>query len=128
VNVEAFENLKRVLRSVRPEELDMTNWRYCAIGHASRDAWFMKRALARSFSSAEKVFEVRRRDSVALFTIRAGRTPEQVIAAIDALIESAASEQHVRRQAIIDQLLAAALKVERGARVAARALLAAFGI
>jgi hypothetical protein len=80
MNLEAFHNLKRVLRTVPQGELRMENWNLCAIGHASRDPWFQQRRLERSFKSAAGVFGVRYSEALGLFSLKAGRTPEQVIA------------------------------------------------
>ena len=40
MNIAAFENLKRVLRTVSEGELRMDCWDSCAIGYASQDPWF----------------------------------------------------------------------------------------
>ena len=37
VNVQGFEELKRILANVPEGQLDMTNWNSCACGHATRD-------------------------------------------------------------------------------------------
>lgn len=129
MNVEAFENLNRVLRTIQPDQLHMQSWSHCAIGHATRDAWFQRRGLLRSFGSAQRVFGIGNRDAIRLFTARAGDTPDQVIATIDQFVSSGPDEEArraARRQAIIDQMLQAALKAERAARSAARALVAFF--
>ena len=131
VNVEAFDNLKRVLRSVPPESLDMSNWNRCAIGHACDDAWFRERRLDTSFASARRVFGIDKPQAVHLFTRRAGTTPDEVIATIEWFVRAGAeaeAELYARRQAIIDSMLAQARKVERVARSAVRTLVAMFGI
>ena len=131
MNVEAFDNLKRVLRSVPPNELNMQNWNRCAIGHASEDGWFQERRLNTSFASVRRVFGVGKAEAVFLFSARAGNTPDEVIATIDWFLGAAAqgeAERHARRQAIIDKMLVAASQAERAARSAARTLIAMFGI
>ena|SRR5688572_7753291 len=42
VNTAAFENLKRVLRTVPQGELRMECWDSCAIGYATQDPWFWR--------------------------------------------------------------------------------------
>jgi hypothetical protein len=131
MNLEAFDNLKRVLRTVPEGQLQMQSWTHCAIGHASRDPWFQERGLLRSFASAERAFGVHYRDAVTLFSARAGDSPEQVIATIDRFIGSVASQEAelaARRQAIIDQMLKAAIKVERAARTGIKVLIGAMGL
>jgi hypothetical protein len=131
VNVEAFDNLKRVLRSVPPNELNMQNWNRCAIGHASEDVWFQERRLDTSFASARRVFGIGKAEALHLFSARAGNTPDEVIETIDWFVGSAAeadAERHARRQAIIDKMLAAASRAEKKARESVRALAAFFGI
>ena len=130
MNLEAFDNLKRVLHRVPEHELRMDNWNSCAIGHASRDAWFRARGLQPSFSSAARVFGVRHSEALALFSVKAGRTPEQVIATLDRFVgisQEIEVDLHARRQAVIDQMLQAASKAERVARSAVKTLVAAFG-
>ena len=131
MNIEAFENLKRVLRTVPPNELDMRNWNRCAIGHASGDAWFQERRLETSFASARRVFGIGKGEAHALFSSRAGNTPDEVIATLDWFVGAGAqaeAEREARRQATIDSMLAAASKAERVARSAVRSLVAMFGI
>jgi hypothetical protein len=131
VNVEAFDNLKRVLRSVPPNELNMQNWNRCAIGHASEDVWFQERRLDTSFTSARRVFGLGKGEAMLLFSARAGNTPDEVIDTIDwfvGLTAEAAAERHARRQALIDNMLAAASHAEKKAREAVRALAAIFGV
>jgi hypothetical protein len=47
MNKPAFVELLRVLRNVKPEQFDMSNWTCgttaCAIGHAFSDPWFVER-------------------------------------------------------------------------------------
>ena len=131
MDVEAFENLKRVLRTVAPNQLDMRNWNRCAIGHASQDAWFQERRLHPSFASAQRVFSIAKADAFHLFTGRAGTTPQEVIATLDWFIGAslkAEAERHARRQAIIDSMLAKARTAETVARSAVRTVVAMFGL
>src|SRR5215203_4331055 len=121
MNLEAVNNLKRVLRTVPEGELRMENWSFCAVGHASRDPWFQRRRLERSFKSAARVFDVRYSEALGLFSLKAGRTPEQVIATLDRFVgvtQDTEVELRARRQAVIDQMLQAASKAVRVARSA----------
>jgi hypothetical protein len=130
MNLEAFDNLQRVLRSVPEQELRMENWNDCAIGHASRDPWFQQRMLEHNFKSAARVFGVGSSEALFLFSVKAGRTPAEVLATLDRFVggtPEAETELRAKRQAVIDHMLQAALKVERAARSTARALLGAFG-
>lgn len=47
MNLEAFENLLRVLENVPEEQFDLGDWecgtKACAVGWAARDAWFHDR-------------------------------------------------------------------------------------
>ena len=131
MNVEAFENLKRILGTVPADQFEMSNWKSCAIGHACHDAWFMKRGLCTSFASAQRVFGLSKPEALYSFSLRAGRTPDEVLATINRFVGSTAvdeSERHAHRQAIIDGMLAAASRVDQTARKVARALVAAFGL
>ncbi len=130
MNLEAFDNLKRVLRSVPEQDLHMENWKTCAVGHASRDAWFQQRTLEPSFKSAARVFGIRYSEALFLFSLKAGRTPVQVLATLERFLgdtQETETQLRARRQAVIDQMLRAASNVERAARSTARALLGAFG-
>jgi hypothetical protein len=114
VNVEAFDNLKRVLRSVPPNELNMQNWNRCSIGHASEDVWFQE----------PPRYELRQRAPCL-------RHRDEVIDTINWFVGLAAeadAERHARRQALIDKMLAAASRAEKKARESVRALAAFFGI
>ena len=131
MNVEALENLKRVLGTVPADQFEMSNWNSCAIGHACHDAWFVKRRLDRSFASAQRVFGLSKHEALYLFSLRSGRTPDEVLATINRFVGSTAvdeAERHSRRQAIIDIMLAAATRAEHAARKAAKAVVAAFGL
>jgi hypothetical protein len=131
MNVEAFENLKRILHTLSADQLDMSNWSRCAIGHACHDAWFVERRLCPSFESARRIFEVPKGAAVQLFSLRAGSTPDEVIASLNTFMGITVAfeaERHARRQAVIDGMLTSAAKAERAARRMARAVVAAFGL
>ena len=131
VNTAAFENLKRVLRTVPEGELRMECWESCAIGYATQDAWFRQRGLQCSFKSASRVFGVHITEALSLFSLRAGTTPDEVIASINRFIgvtQLNPPEAHLRRQAIIDGMLRSALKAERAARQGVKAVLAMIGL
>jgi hypothetical protein len=66
-----------------------------------------------------------------LFSLRAGTTPDEVIASIDRFIgvtQPEPSEAQMRRQAIIDGMLRSASKAERAARDGVKAVLAMIGL
>jgi hypothetical protein len=131
VNKSAFENLKRVLRTVPEGELRMEIWDRCAIGYATTDAWFQRRGLERNFKSASRVFDIRYFEAVSLFTVRAGRTPQEVLATIDRFMgvtEPSPAQAHARRQTIIDGMLRSAMKAERAARRGVTVMLAMVGL
>ena len=131
VNTAAFENLKRVLRTVPQGELRMECWDSCAIGYATQDAWFRQQGLQCSFKSASRVFGVHYTQALSLFSLRAGRTPDEVIASINRFIgvtQLDPSEAHLRRQAILDGMLRSASKAERAARQGVKAVLAMIGL
>src|SRR4051812_4115167 len=90
VNVQGFEELKRVLSSVPEGQLDMTSWNSCACGHATRDEWFRSQGLTTctDFPTAAAFFEITRGQAEALFSGRNGRcvTTTQVIENIDQLL------------------------------------------
>jgi hypothetical protein len=118
VNVQGFEQLKRVLSSVPEGQLDMTNWNSCACGHATRDEWFQGRGFTscHSFGEAAAFFRISYTEAKALFSGQTGClvTPNDVIEHISAFLarppESTEAVQHSRRQAIIDGLLVKANK------------------
>jgi hypothetical protein len=131
MNVEAFENLKRILHTLSADQLDMSNWNRCAIGHACHDAWFVERRLCTSFESARRIFGVPKGAALQLFSLRGGSTPDEVIASLDRFMRITAAceaERLARRQAIIDGMLTSVAKTERAARSMARAVVAAFGL
>ena len=43
MNVQGFEELKRVLSNVPQGEFNISNWNHCACGHATQDEWFQGR-------------------------------------------------------------------------------------
>jgi hypothetical protein len=69
--------------------------------------------------------------SLSLFSLRAGTTPDEVIASIDRNIgvtQPEPSEAQMRRQAIIDGMLRSAVKAEQAARRGVKAMLAIVGL
>ena len=130
MNLEAFENLSRVLRTVSQDELRMGDWNSCAIGHATRDAWFQERGLRQSFSSCKRIFRIQINEAALLFTAASGETPDQVIAAIDEFVRVARESENVRairRQRIIDEMLRTARNAEKMGRRVVVIVAAALG-
>jgi hypothetical protein len=133
VNVQGFEQLKRVLLSVPEGQLDMTNWNSCACGHATRDEWFQSEGLTscNDFRRAAAFFGLTRGQAQALFSGRKGRrvTATEVIQNIDQLLARDAHDSkpsgEARRQAIIDGLLVKANGAAHKARRVATALVGA---
>jgi hypothetical protein len=85
---------------------------------------------AKPEASAARVFGVGSSEALFLLSVKAGRIPSQVLATLDRFVggtPEAETELRAKRQAVIDQMLQAALKVERAAGTTARALLGAFG-
>jgi hypothetical protein len=136
VNVQAFEELKRVLRAVPDSEFSLRSWDHCACGHATRDGWFREQGFTHcgDFAQAAAFFEIPRWRAEDLFSAphRAVITPAAVIQQIDAMLPARpvpATEQdsvHTRRQAIVDELLAVASKAAQKAKGIATALMAVF--
>jgi hypothetical protein len=134
VNVQAFEELKRVLSSVPQSRFSVAHWDQCACGHATRDAWFQSRGFTRctSFDDAVAFFGIPRCEAIRLFSGGSGMTPDQVIRKIDHLLatrmneQDQAAAQNARRQFIINELLASANKAAVKARRVATALVAVF--
>ena len=134
MNVQALEELKRVLSSVPQGHFNMAHWEHCACGQATRDAWFQSRGFTRcaSFDDAVAFFGIQRSEAIGLFSGGSGLTPPQVIHKIDNLLANRTNEQdqaaaqNARRQAIIDELLAKANKAGAKARRVAIALIAVF--
>jgi hypothetical protein len=134
VNVQAFEELKRVLSSVPQSRFSVAHWDQCACGHATRDAWFQSRGFTRctSFDDAVAFFGIPRCEAIGLFSGGSGMTPDQVIRKIDHLLatrmneQDQAAAQNARRQSIINELLASANKAAVKARRVVTALVAVF--
>ena len=134
MNVQAFEELKRVLSSVPQSRFSVAHWDQCACGHATRDAWFQSRGFTRctSFDDAVAFFGIPRCEAIGLFSGGSGMTPDQVIRKIDHLLatrmneQDQAAAQNARRQSIINELLASANKAAVKARRVVTALVAVF--
>jgi hypothetical protein len=133
VNVQAFRELKRVLADVPWHEFNIANWRDCACGHATRDAWFRNQGFTEcySFVDAADFFGISRKEAVRLFCGNGYLvSPKNVIKRIDAFLEAheAADQatQHARRQAVIDDLLKRATRAAAKAREVTTALVAMF--
>jgi hypothetical protein len=133
MNIEAFEQLKRVLADIPANDFDLTNWHNCACGHATQDAWFLARGFSscNDFGRAAAFFQISRGQAAELFSDRAQQpvTPGQMIERIDDfLAQPPAAEQRTadeRRQAIIDGLLIRANKAAKAARRVASTLISA---
>ena len=134
VNVQAFEELKRVLSDVPQGRFNVAHWDHCACGHATRDMWFQTRGFTRctSFDDAAAFFGIPRLEAIGLFSGGSAVTPGQVIRKIDNVLANWTNEQvqaaaqNARRQAIVDELLAKANKASAKARRVAIALIAVF--
>jgi len=134
VNVQAFEELKRVLSNVPQARVNVAHWDACACGHATRDAWFQSQGFTRctSFDDAVAFFGIPRTEAIGLFSGGSDVTPGQVIRKIDHLLanrtneQNQAAAQNTRRQAIIDDLLSKANKAAVKARKIATALIGVF--
>ena len=133
MNVQRFEELKRVLSKVPQREFNISNWKYCACGHATHDQWFQRQGFTscHNFREAAAFFDVSYTEAKALFSGQPGClvTPKDVIEHINAFLarplESTEAVQHSRRQAIIDSLLAKANKAAHKARRVSTALVGA---
>jgi hypothetical protein len=70
VNVQALQELKRVLTSVPASEFNISNWQDCACGHATRDAWFRNQGLKScgSYGEAAAFFGISRQQAMVLFS------------------------------------------------------------
>jgi hypothetical protein len=135
VNVQAFEELKRVLAGVPEGQFDMTNWRYCACGHATQDVWFVSRGFdsCDDFGRAAAFFQITRREARELYSglSRHHVTPAEVIQKIETLVTAPRVEEevcsaHERRQAIIDGLLLKANKAAQSAKRIVTTLVSVF--
>src|SRR3954452_11258656 len=60
VNVQGFEELKRVLSNVHRWDFNISNWHRCACGHATRDEWFRRQGFTNcnSFDEAAAFFGI----------------------------------------------------------------------
>ena len=105
MNVQGFKELKQVLSNVPQREFNISNWKYCACGHATHDQWFQRQGFTscHNFYEAAAFFGVSYTEAKALFS----------------------GHQHSRRQAIIDSLLAKANQASHKARRVATALVGA---
>ena len=70
MNVQAFEELKRVLDTVPESEFSLNDWDRCACGHATRDPWFRRQGFTtcRDFYQAAAFFEIPRWKAEDLFS------------------------------------------------------------
>jgi hypothetical protein len=137
VNVQGFEELKRVLSNLPQREFNISNWHRCACGHATRDEWFQRQGFTKcnSFNEAAAFFGITYIEAKALFAGQPGSlvTPKDVIDHIDAFLASPIlaagatdADHHARRQAIVDDLLAKANRAAQKVRQVATALVAVF--
>jgi len=126
VNVEALQQLKRVLALVPDHRYRMGDWKNCACGHATRDAWFQTHGFrsCTSMAAAIDFFGLTPDQAHDLFAVpaRVKVTPALTIKMVDQLLEDgevtppAPPDPAARRQAIIDNLLARADVAARKAR------------
>jgi hypothetical protein len=135
MNIDAFEQLKRVLMGVPAHEFDLMNWHNCACGHATQDPWFVARGFSscNDFGRAAAFFDISRDDASELFSARTQQavTPAQMIERIDDFLAQPPLADELtareRRQAVIDSLL---IKANRAAqatrRIATTLILALF--
>ena len=133
MNIEAFEQLKRVLADVPAHEFDLTNWHNCACGHATQDPWFVARGFSscNDFGRAAAFFHISRDEAAELFSrTQQAVTPAQMIRTDRRLPRpdhhAPKSRAHSeRRQAIIDGLLIKANRAAQAARRVATTLMSA---
>ena len=133
MNVQGFEQLKRVLSNVPQGEFNISNWNHCACGYATQDEWFQRRGFTscHSFGEAAAFFRISYTEARALFSGQTGClvTPNDVIEHINAFLarppESTEAVQHSRLQAILDGLLVKPNKAAKKARRVATALVGA---
>jgi hypothetical protein len=132
VNVQALEELKRVLSGVPAWEFNIARWHECACGHATRDAWFRRQGFTTCYSFADSAafFGISRKEAVWAFSGQAWVSPQDVIQRIDALLAKHAisneEAKQARRQAVIDDLLARATKAAQKAKAVATTVVAVF--
>jgi hypothetical protein len=132
VNVQAFQELKRVLRAVPKSDFNIGDWSRCACGHATRDSWFRERGFTRcqNFYQAAAFLRIPLWKAEDLFSAQYRRvvTPADFIERIDAMLadetEIDARAARERREAIIDDLLAKATNAARKAMTVGAALVA----
>ena len=83
MNVQGFEELKRVLSKVPQREFNISNWKHCACGHATHDQWFQRQGFTscHNFNEAAAFFGVSYTEAKALFSGQPGClvTPKDVI-------------------------------------------------
>ena len=74
MNVEGFKELKRVLSKVPQREFNISNWKYCACGHATHDQWFQRQGFTscHNFNEAAAFFGVSYTEAKALFSGQPG--------------------------------------------------------
>ena len=133
MNVQGFEQLKRVLSNVPQGEFNISNWNHCACGYAMQDKWFQRRGFTscQNFGEAAAFFQIGYAEARALFSgqTRCLVTPTDVIEHFNAFLarppESTEAVQHSRLQAILDGLLVKPNKAAKKARRVATALVGA---
>jgi len=136
LKIEALQHLKRVLAEVPDHRYRLADWKSCACGHATHDAWFQARGFASctSMAAATEFFGLTPDQAHDLFAVPSGVkvTPRLTIAMIDQLIEQgevtppAQADPRARRQAIIDGLLASIDGAAKKARATASVLIGVF--
>jgi hypothetical protein len=137
VNVQAFQELKRVLQTVPEAEFSLLDWNRCACGHATRDSWFREQGFTTccDFVKAAAFFEIPRYQAEELFSApyRAAVTPAMVVRDIDRLLPGTLrktvvveTERHARRQDVINELLARANRAAQKAKRVTIALVSVF--
>lgn len=136
MNIEALNQLKRVLAQVPDHRYRIGDWKACACGHASQDDWFRARGFASctSMAGAMEFFGLTADQAHDLFAapVRVKVTPRMTIMAIDQLIANgepvpaAEPDAQARRQAIINGLLARTDAAAKKARQVAMVLVAVF--
>ena len=137
MNLEGFQQLKRVVSSVPASEFDMGNWNSCACAHATRDAWFRDQGFTHcnDFCQAAAFFGISRGEAEDLFSGKREIfvTPAGTIERIDRFLkgerresQTEALDLHARRQAVINNILAKANRAAHKARKVATSLAALF--
>jgi hypothetical protein len=136
LNVEALQQLKRVLAQVPDHRYRMGDWKNCACGHATQDAWFQARGFrsCTSMAAAMEFFSLTPDQAHDLFAVpaRVKVTPGLTITMVDQLLEKgevtppARPDPAARRQAVIDGLLARADLAARKARETTSVLVGMF--